>query len=113
MPLDVWQINYLAVTEIDVDITIDGYTGDAVEDETLISNAITAHMATIRPFVAGADNVDSSTLFQNRLVGVVASAIGTGRNFSTLTMEIGGSSISLRRFENGDIPNLDTLTINV
>ena len=114
LPLGVFQIQYLAVTPIQINITINGYTGNISNDTTAIRNAISELMLEVRPFVAGADASNQSILYANRLINVILQAVGLENNLDDVQMTEGTNPavINTRQFTNGDIPYLGTLTIN-
>jgi len=111
LPLDVWEINYLPIVPITIDVNITGYTGNIGEDSPIIEIAIMEYMYTVRPYIAGADEMDKSRLSINKVIGVVSDAV-TG-DFTAIELLEGITPITIRQFTDGDIPVLGTLNIIV
>lgn len=111
LPLNVYQVNYLPITPLDVNVAITGYTGNISEAQTALISAFREYLTTVRPYVAGADETDKSNLSAQRLIGVATTALPGEYNFSGLTMTVNGSPETIYRFENGDIPSINTVTV--
>lgn len=113
LPLGVFDLNCLPVTPITVDLNVSGYNGNLTEAQTLISAALKDYLKTIRPYVAGADEIDSSTLSEQRLIGIVSDALPIEYNFTTLAMSVDGTPVSIYTFTNSEIPRVGTITVTI
>lgn len=113
LPLGVFDLNCLPVTPIAVDLNVSGYNGNLTEAQTLINTALKDYLKTIRPYVAGADEVDSSTLSEQRLIGVVSDSLPIEYNFTTLAMSVGGAPVGIYIFTNSEIPRVGSLTVTI
>lgn len=109
-PLGVFQVNYLPITPLDVDIEIVGLTA-SVTIITQIESAITDFVNTVRPFVAGADIVDNKNdiLSINRIIAVILDVYPQA-NFTSVNLEVNSVSVSTFTFEFGDIPYMNSIT---
>jgi len=112
-PLGVFEIHYLPITPMNVDITITGYTGitDAIKDALLL--AITDSLFEIRPYVAGVETIEDKNdiLNQNQLIGTVIQS-QPGAIFTSITFTVDSVSYSSYTFLNGNIPYLNSITYN-
>ena len=113
LPLGVFDLNCLPVTPIAVGLTVSGYNGNLTEAQTLINVALKDYLKTIRPYVAGADEIDSSTLSEQRLIGIVSDALPIEYNFTTLSMSVGGTPQGIYMFTNSEIPRVGTITVTI
>lgn len=109
-PLGVYQVNYLPITVIEVDITITGGTYTAAQ-KTSIESAFEEELASVRPFITGADVVEqkNNTFGTNKAVFVIQSTV-PGVTFTGVTVEFDSVATALYTFLNGDIPNLNSIT---
>lgn len=112
LPLGVFNVDYLPITTIPVSVTVTGYTGNTSEAVPVIEAALKEYFYDIRPYVPGADPIDASTLYQNRLVGVVVDAVGLENNFDDLQMIINATPETVRKFIDGDIPIVGVVIVN-
>ena len=78
-----------------------------------LADAFKEYFKTIRPYVAGVDLIDSSNLSSQRLIGVASDALPIAYTFSGLEMVISATPVSIRKFENGDIPIVGTIIVTV
>lgn len=112
-PLGIFNIDFLAISPLDVDITITNPINFDAATETAVENAIIAELLVVRPFVPGAD-VEANrndNLSVNKLIFIVQSVISDDQFFDTLTFEVDGVPIpASKTFENGDIPFLTSIT---
>ncbi len=112
-PLTAFQVNFLPIDVRTIDIEITGFVGLDAGLEQNINDAVTAFLAEIRPFVAGADVlIDKNDILSiNRLIFTIQEVLPNEALFNTLTFEVdnvdGGASFL---FENGDIPFLGVIT---
>ena len=112
-PLGVFQVNFLPIAVLTIDIEITGFVGLTPTIEANINTAVTAFLADVRPFVAGADVLinKNDIISVNRLIVAVQNAILTENLFNTLTFDVNGSPGGASfQFLNGDIPFLGTIT---
>lgn len=111
-PMGVYQINFLPIVPLDVDVEITGLSDATFL--TAIQSAIVALLFDIRPFVDGADNPNDSKkgfLYESDIYGVVRSVIGNDATFTSLTVDVDAVPITIYEFEDGDIPYLNSLTL--
>ena len=113
-PLAVFEINFEPITVKTVDIEITGFVGLTPALEQNINDAVTAFLADLRPFVAGADVIANKNdiLSINKLIFTVQDVLVSNENlFDELTFEVDsvdeGASF---QFLNGDIPFLGVIT---
>lgn len=112
-PLGVFQIDFLAVSPLDVDIIIVNPVNIDASTQTAIINALTAAIDQIRPFVEAADVLENKNdvLGVNQVIFIVQDTLSSGQTFDTITMTVGGIAVPVSRtFTNGDIPYLDIVT---
>ena len=104
-------VNYLAVTPLDVDITITGYVDLTAEKETIIINAITAALADIRPFVSSIDILANKNDILNTAIitHLIIEAV-PGSVFGAVTFDVDGSPETSFTFSGGNIPFLNDIT---
>lgn len=109
-PLGVFQVNYLAVTPLDVDIVLNNFVGSA-EQQTNIEQAIEDALANIRPFVSGADVLadKNDILSTTRLAFIILSA-EPDVSFSSIDLEVNSVAVSTYTFLLGNIPFLNSVT---
>jgi hypothetical protein len=110
-PLGVWQVNYLPVSIITVDIIVTGFTGITSAQIAQLLAAFTAATNAMRPFVSAADILvnKNDTINGNNLVGVIITSI-PGALFTSVTFKINGTILTSYRFILGNIPYLNSVT---
>jgi hypothetical protein len=110
-PLGVFQVHYLPVTPLDVEITINGAGSISADNRDLINGAIDAEVKKIRPFVAGADILANKNdiISVYKIVAIVLDAYPQAQ-FTTIDLVVDGVNVSTFTFEFGDIPYLDSIT---
>jgi uncharacterized phage protein gp47/JayE len=110
-PLGVFEVHYLAVSPLDVDIDIADFENLTVDDQTLIELAITELLAAIRPFVAGADVLadKNDILNANKIVAKIFNTIPNAE-FGDVTLTVDGNIVSSFVFDEGFIPYLNSIT---
>ncbi len=110
-PLGVFQVHYLPVVPKDINITISGFVGITTEIQTLIFDAITESLTTVRPFVAGADILaNRRDIFGVNDVIAIILSIRPGSVFGTVSLTVGGTPTDSYQFLNGDIPYLNSIS---
>lgn len=97
-------VNYLPVTIITVDITVPSFVG-TFDIKSIINNAVTAYISSIRPFVAGADILadKNDMIDQNNITSVILAAV-PGASFGAPILKINGVVMPSYQFEWGNIP---------
>tara|TARA_R110001632_G_scaffold139861_2_gene255709 strand:- start:452 stop:1633 length:1182 start_codon:yes stop_codon:yes gene_type:complete len=110
-PLGVFNIDYLPVSVVNVDITITGYQDLTPEKQTAISSELTILISSIRPFVAGADVYENKqdVISTNNITYAIYEAVNNSI-FSSVTVSVGGTDISSYAFELGEIPYFNTIS---
>jgi hypothetical protein len=109
-PLGVFQVNYLPITPLDVDITINGLSATTAI-QTQITNALTNAINAIRPFVASADILDNKNdiLDNNKIISVILNAYPQAQ-FTSIALEVDGVSLSTFTFDFGNIPYVNSIS---
>ncbi len=109
-PLGVYDVNYLPVTPLDVDIQVVGYLNLTAAIQTLISSAITDLLSEVRPFVSSIDILTekNNVLNENSIIAVILSAV-PGSIFSAVNLYVDGNLVNSFDFDNGDIPYLNSI----
>jgi len=110
-PLGIFQVHYLPVTIRQVDIEIPGFVGLTPAIQNAILAAITSLVNGIRPFVAGADVLESKNdiLDTNRIASTIL-VVRPGSTFGTPILLIDSVPVLTFTFINGDIPFLNSVT---
>lgn len=103
-------VQYLAVSPLNVDITITDYVDLTTAKETLIENALIALLADIRPFVGAIDVLadKNDTLSVNMIISTILSAVPQSI-FDSVTLQVDGNTVNSFVFANGDIPLLNSV----
>lgn len=110
-PLGTFQIYFLAITPLPVDVDIVGLTDTSLL--TAISEAITTFLLDVRPFIDGADNpndINKDKLYSSDIINIVRAITGINASFDDVIMSVDGVVTNLYQFENGDIPYTDDVT---
>lgn len=103
-------VSYLAITPLDVDITINSGSFTAAQ-QTLIDNSIEDALTDIRPFVSSIDVLaNKNDIFDtNKIISLILEAV-PGSSFGSIDLVVDGNTVSTFTFSDGDIPNLNTVT---
>ena len=111
-PMGVFDINFLPVSPLNVDITVADFDGLTAEKEADIEAALEEMINEIRPFIAGADVLSerNDTLSKNKVISAVLSAV-PGATFGAITLTVNSSNYDSYEFTNGEIPYYNSLTI--
>jgi len=110
-PIGVFQINFLAVDPIPVDVEITDLSDNSYL--TAIEDAVSAYLFNVRPFVDGADNPNNSQidlLYKSDIYGIVRDVIGSNATFTSLTVEVDGIGVDIHEFTVDEIPYLNSVT---
>jgi uncharacterized phage protein gp47/JayE len=112
-PLTVFIVHCLAVTPLDVEITINDFTDVTVDEQTSIENSIEELINSIRPFVASIDvlSTRNDLLDKNKIISAIFNA-KPGAVFGTIDLVVDGSPVTSYLFEGGEIPYLDSVTFS-
>lgn len=105
-------INYfLAITPLNVDVEIVGFSGITVAQQALLLSALTSMLADVRPFIAGVDSVASKNdiLDKNKINAVIYSQI-PGAVYTGLVLTVNSVVLDTYTFGAGDIPYLNSVT---
>lgn len=110
-PLGVFQVNYNPVVVKDVDITIDGFVGLTAEIQTAILAALATTTDSIRPYIDSISPLSEKNdiLDTNLIVANIIEA-NPGSTFGSITLVVGGSTVSTYTFDNGEIPYLNSIS---
>jgi hypothetical protein len=104
-PISAWQINFLPVIPLPVDIEIAGLS-DTNFLPTIKDN-FEVFLYDIRPYLAGADaisDINKGKLFESDCYNIVRTVLGANATFTSLTLKVNSSIYSLYEFENENIP---------
>ena len=109
-PLGVYDVNYLPIIPLDVDIQIVGYLNLTAPIQALILSAIGDLLDEIRPFVSSIDILTekNNVLNENNIISVILSAV-PGSIFSAVNLYVDGNLVNSFDFDNGNIPYLNTV----
>lgn len=110
-PLGAWEVHYLPITPKNIDITVNNYVGLTPTIQTLLTNALTAFINKMRPFVAAADvlNEKNDILDANRLISVILQQT-PGATFGTIDISVDGTPLNTYTFIDGNIPNVNSVS---
>lgn len=109
-PMGVFNIFYLAVIPLDVDIKITGLTPSV--SLTAIESAVTTFLYNIRPFIDGGDaiNTKNDKLYEADIYRIVRDILTGNETFTSIELSVNGTPTNLYTFENGTIPFLNSVT---
>lgn len=110
-PMGVFNIYYLPVNPLDIDITIVDLSPTV--STSAIENAVIAFLYNIRPFIDGMDNPNdrNDKLYEADIYKIVKDLLKSGESFTSITLEVDGNPEDIYTFENGDIPIFNSLTV--
>ena len=111
-PLGVYEVNYIAVTPLDIDITItDGIDPFTATEQTTIFNTIKSYLEDIRPFVSSIDVLSekNDTFDTNKIISLIIESV-PGKQFGAVSMDVDGNPETTFTFDYGDIPYLNTIS---
>lgn len=111
LPIGVFDVHYLPVTVLPVNVNIANFVGLTAALQTQIENAIKTQIDQIRPFIGGADVLDNKNdiLDINRIASTILD-VKPGAQFGTITLTVDGNPVTSKVFINGDIPYLNAVT---
>jgi len=104
-------VNVLAVNPLDVIVNIAGFIGITAAKQTAITNAITNALNNTRPYIGGADVLETKNdIFDNnKAINAILTAV-PGSIFGAVTINVDSNPVSTYQFINGDIPYFDSVT---
>jgi hypothetical protein len=104
-------VNYIAVTPLDVEITIPNFIGLTLTSTALIDSAIQDLVNSIRPFVDSIDVLSekNNTLSTNNIAAAILTAV-PGSQFGTVVLEVAATPYTSYEFDLGEIPYLASVT---
>jgi len=110
-PLGVFQVNYLPIVVKNITITIASFTNDTPAIQALILTAMTAELATIRPYIGAIEVLaNKNDIFDvNKIIAVILNA-APGSIFGAVVLNVAGVPVSTYTFDNGEIPYLVSIT---
>jgi uncharacterized phage protein gp47/JayE len=110
-PLAVLQVNVQAIVPLDVDITIDSNGVLTSAQQLLISDALTAYMYGVRPFIPGADVLATrnDTISDYSIGRIVLQAV-PGVLIASISLDVNSVTVSSYLFDFGEIPYPNSFT---
>lgn len=107
-------LNVVPIVLVPVDITITGLSDASASVQTAIENALVDMLYKVRPFISGADlqRNKNDILYYGKVQSVVTESLTNGNFFNDLTLEVDGNAEVSFEFTLGNIPHLNSLTIN-
>lgn len=107
-------LNVTPIVLVPVDITIIGLSDDSPSVVTSIENALIDMLYKVRPFISGADlqRNKNDILYYGKVQSVVTESLTNGNFFNNLNLEVDGNAEVSFEFTLGNIPHLNSLTIN-
>lgn len=110
-PLGIFQVHYLPITVKQIDIEIEDFQGLTAQLEADIFDALEEQINLTRPFVAGADTLESKNdiLDTNRIIAVILS-VKPGAVFGDVILKQDTVPVNTITFLLGNIPHLNSVT---
>lgn len=110
-PLGVFEINFLPITVLEVDINISSFSGITAGIQATLLEALENDINEIRPFVAAADILENKNdiLSTNTIVNTILNA-RPGSVFGAITLEVDNTEYTSFTFTEGYIPHLRNVT---
>jgi uncharacterized phage protein gp47/JayE len=110
-PLGINQIHYLPITVREVDITITGFAGVTVAQQSLILSALETAFANIRPFVASIDSAaDRNDVLNNFIISSIIQSAVPGGIYTGISFDVDSNPETTYQFLDGDIPHLNSVS---
>ena len=109
-PLGVFQINFLPVSVKEIKIYINDFENSTPTIEQAILDEVESKINLIRPFVPGSDILadKNDILDVNKIISMILNA-NPGAAFGLVTFTVDNVNYSTYTFDNGNIPNLDSV----
>jgi uncharacterized phage protein gp47/JayE len=109
-PLGINQIHYLPITVREIDITITGFTGVTVAQQSLILSALEAAFINIRPFVASIDSVaERNDILNSFIISSIIQSAVPGGIYTGISFDVDSNLETTYQFLDGDIPHLNSV----
>lgn len=110
-PLGIFQVHYLPVTIIVIDIEVADFIGTTPTLTAAIFAAIEAELAETRPFIAGADTLERrNNIFNTNEIISTILTLSPGADFGDVTLLVDGVDLNTYTFIAGNIPRLNSIT---
>jgi uncharacterized phage protein gp47/JayE len=104
-------VNCLAVSIKSITITIAGFQDLTAAKQTAILNSMISRIGDIRPFITGADALeDKDDILNTNIIISQILSVSPGAIFGAVKLYVDGVELSTNTFQNGDIPNLVSIT---
>jgi hypothetical protein len=113
-PLGVFDIHFLAIIPLDVDVII--YDLSDTDFLSAILSSLRTFLYDVRPYVSGADNPNEAQkdrLYKSDIFNVVRNVIGPSNTFTDIVMKVDSVEYDIYQFLDGDIPYGNTVTNEV
>lgn len=103
-------VNFLPITVLNVDVTINGFVGLTVDIQNAIELALTDEINLVRPFVAACDILDEKNdiLDSNKIISIILNT-RAGSVFGAINLNVGGVPYNSYTFINGNIPYVNSI----
>ena len=103
-------VNFLPVTVLNVDVTINGFVGLTVDIQNAIELSLIDEINLVRPFVAACDILDEKNdiLDSNKIISIILNT-RPGSVFGAITLNVGGVPYNSYTFINGNIPYVNSI----
>lgn len=107
-------LEVLPIDLVPVDVTVTNLDTDTSAIRTAIENNLKIYLATVRPFISGADlpQNQNDVLYSARLSAVVTDILDSGNFFTDFTLEVNGVAGTSFQFTGSNIPYLRNLTFD-
>lgn len=103
-------VNFLPVTVLNVDVTINGFVGLTVDIQNAIELSLIDEINLVRPFVAACDILDEKNdiLDSNKIISIILNT-RPGSVFGAITLNVSGVPYNSYTFINGNIPYVNSI----
>ncbi len=104
-------VYFFPVTIVVIDIQIADFVDLTVELQAAIYTAVQTELARTRPFIAGADTLESkNNIFNTNEIISIILTLAPGADFGDVTLLVDGIDLNTYTFIAGNIPRLNTIT---
>jgi len=110
-PISAWQINFLSITTVPIDLEITGLTDSSYI--AAIQSAVVAFLYNIRPFIDGADapaDINKGKIYLADMYNIVRLILGANASFTALSMLVNSVAVDTYEFTGGNIPYCNSVT---
>lgn len=110
-PLGVFNVAVRPIEVVNVDIEVYGYVGLNNDKKTLMDNALTEFVNSVRPFVSSVDVLSEKNdiISDNNITFTILGAVPQSI-FAQINLRIDGVLVPSHNFLLGQIPNLNSIT---